>query len=142
MKTWLPIILGFVGGVAVTGLVVVGLIVGGLLYIQKAGADSDKAHQMARDAGAAFGRGTDQEGCISRTLDLEESFVGPYDAPAFVSACLSESRETPNFCDGVPSARSDYNWPKETCVRIGRDTKQCEAAYYEKKYFCEKRNKK
>jgi hypothetical protein len=142
MKTSTKVILGFVAGVVVAGLVVVALLVGGFAYIHKKTMDNIEATEKVRAAGTEFGKTTDQAGCIDKTFDLEAPFASFDYSRMFVAECLSASRPTPNFCDGVPPPLSDLNWEEESCRRIGRDTPLCHAAYSGKMWFCEKRNKK
>ena len=140
MNTSTKVVLGIAGGVVIAGLVVVVLLVGGFLYVDKTMKDAYVAQEKVRAAGTAFGKTTDQAGCIQKTIDLDD----PSDAfdYLFISHCLEESRPTPNFCDGVPPPLSASNWEVQECRRIGRDTPHCHSAYTGKMFFCEKRNKK
>jgi hypothetical protein len=142
MKTWIKILLGFVGGVIFSGCVVVATLVGGFLYIDKKTRDGIEATEKVRAAGTEVGKTTDEAGCIEKTFNLEPPFTGFDSSRMFVRECLRSSRPTPDFCNGVPPPLSNLSWEDAECQRIGRDTPLCRAAFSGKMWHCEKRDKK
>ncbi|HEY0461394.1 MAG TPA: hypothetical protein VGC97_19825 [Pyrinomonadaceae bacterium] len=92
--------------------------------------------------GIAFGKNTDQNGCLEKGFTLEEknnSFDLSNDY--FLEKCLIASRPTPNFCTGVPFV-SGGRWEENECQKIGRDTAQCLAAMSAKRNYCRSDDKK
>lgn len=141
MSTWIKVLIGFAGGVIFSLLVIAGLLFAGFYSIRNHSLRVSEETKATRDAGAAYGRTTDNEGCITRAFDLEKQYATFDFSRMWVAECLATSRETPNFCDGVPGPLKDLNWDKLQCQKIGRDSPLCHAAYSGKQWFCEKRNK-
>ena len=143
MKTSTKVILGIVGGFVLACIAFAASIYTGLTYVSYTMTEGSKRVARVYAAGAEFGRTTDNQGCIEKTMNLEGEIAENFDFRGmFVRECLSESRPTPNFCDGVPPPLKDPNWANVECQKIGRDTPLCHAAYSGKTWFCDKRNKK
>lgn len=119
-------ILTVIGGVLIVGvLAVVG--VAGYLYFSYT-----SKNETAFANGQAFGKASDTTGCVDESIRqfkefkentffsrLEEMHIG-----RFTRGCLATARETPNFCDGVPSAKDiigEMHWSFDRCDKAGLD---------------------
>src|SRR3712207_1104897 len=118
MPTWLKVVL-IVGGLL---LVVVVLAVVGFVYVaQKYGPGLVAAGKQSVEEGRAYGRATDEQGCVDESVARHkraEGFAGIINTSIFMNSCLEVSRPTPNFCDAVPR-RIDFmkaaRWQLDEC---------------------------
>jgi hypothetical protein len=138
MKTKTKVIIGVlvtIGLVAILGIV--GL-VSAWEYASAKFSDPEirKKNDQGITDGIAFGKTTDQNGCLEKGFTLEEKDTS-FDLSNhyFLEKCLKTSRPTPNFCDGVPFF-SGGKWEDEECKKIGRETVACGLAMYEKRDYC------
>jgi len=76
--------------------------------------------------GMAFGKGTDQDGCLAAAFERHrtqppEAQIGVRNA-SFLNGCLSVAKPVPNFCDGVPmgwNALAAQRWSERRCADKG-----------------------
>jgi hypothetical protein len=122
-------ILGCLGGLAF--LVVCG-IVGIVVLVRVLNTPESKQEYEAKlSEGREFGKTMDQAGCMkegfarAKTMTRFEISRSVQNS-AFVEGCLTSSRPTPDFCNGVPAAwkLQDNDWKQEQCERIGMDYMQ------------------
>jgi hypothetical protein len=123
----------------VASFVLLAVIVGVIIYVVS---DKDYARQYsaALAEGREFGRRTDQDGCLRegmmRLKGAEEPSTSQLAAnDAFIGECLSVSRPTPGFCEGVPSVPY-REWVADQCRQLGRADAVCLGVYDAKHTFC------
>lgn len=108
-----------IGGALITALVV------GMNYLESRFNESVKP---AEAEGLAFGKSTDQNGCIdealvrskpNKILDLGAGIA----TGVFVDSCLKTCKPSQGFCDGVPSFwdTKDSEWKVDQCKKRGLD---------------------
>src|SRR5262245_30809916 len=104
MTKGVKIFLGVGCGLLLIGAVAVVVGIFALNYFEK---KLGEGMQKYETEGREFGRKTDQQGCMTEGMRRSAS-IGVLDLSGAVvlstwtDACLKASRETPNFCDGVP----------------------------------------
>ena len=138
MKTKTKIITGAAIALVLLIFVMIGVAVGGWYYIghrlqePKLRAKLDKAW----DDGEAFGKTTDQNGCMTKGLLFTDS-ADSFDLSNndFDHACLSACRKSPGFCDGV---KLDFggHWPDNQCEDRKQNKEACITAFERKQFFC------
>ena len=127
-----------VGTILVLIVVAIGVVIGGFyLVTQKFREPVLRAKlDKAIADGKAFGKTTDNAGCMKKGLTLPTP-TDTFDLSdeEFDHACLDASSPTTDFCTGV-----DFNfggtWPDDQCDKLGNKTHACYAAYREKLDFC------
>jgi hypothetical protein len=125
--------------VGIASFVLVAVVAGVVIYFAL---DKEYARQYsaALAEGREFGKQTDRDGCIreglSRLKGVEEPSVSQLSVnDVFVRECLSVSRETSGFCEGVPLAPY-REWVAEQCKRLGRADAVCLGVFDAKHTFC------
>ena len=138
MKTKTKII---VGVLATGGLMAIMAIIGIVSLWEYAGAkfrspEIRRINDKGIADGIAFGKITDQNGCLEKGFTLEEK-NNAFDLSNnyFLEKCFITSRPTPNFCAGVPFF-SGGKWEENECKKIGRDNDACQAAMTAKRIYC------
>jgi hypothetical protein len=102
MSRTAKIVMLIAGSLAVIAVCVAGI--GALLWARHGRALLD-AGSKQYDEGAAFGRETDEQGCLDRAVARYKAsggIPGSMGAGIFVRACWSTSRPSPGFCAEVP----------------------------------------
>lgn len=64
-----------------------------------------EAGQRQIDQGTAYGKQTDEQGCLDEAISrykAKRGMTGSIASGLFLRSCLEESRPTPGFCDQVP----------------------------------------
>ena len=132
------------GVLLIAGLVVVVAVV---IAMKTWGPEFLEATTRAEAAGREFGKSTDQQGCMKEAIQRSKS-ASPVDIGAsmqlsvFADSCLKVSRDTQNFCDGVPSMFSleANEWSVEECRKAGADPEKtaCVHIMKRKHQFCAK----
>ena len=132
------------GLVLIVGLVVV---IGGFIAVRTWGPQFIESTTRGDAEGREFGKTTDRQGCMKEGMERSRS-KGVLDLGAgmelsiFVDSCLKVSRETPNFCDGVPSMFSfeANDWAAGECKKAGLDPEKtaCVHILKRKHQFCNK----
>lgn len=145
MPTWLKVVLIVGGLLLVLALAAVGTIV----YVaQKYGPGLVEAGKHALDEGQAYGRTSDEQGCVDEAVARHkraEGFTGILHTNLFMRSCLDASRPTPNFCDAVPQ-RMEFvkaaRWQLDECKRYGlTPEKQCGQLFQQVQQYCEQRGR-
>lgn len=98
-----------------------GCVAAGVWWWSRNGDEFMARGQAATAEGGEAGRGTDEAGCVqlarARAAD-DGSVSAMVSHNVFLNACLSEARETPGFCRGVP-AESEFGatqeWRRKQC---------------------------
>ena len=144
MKKGAKIALGVGCGVLLVIVVVIVLGILALNFFEKSVGESMQKYETD---GREFGRGTDQQGCISEAMKRSASF-GLLDLSAgmglsaFTDACLGSSRPTSGFCDGVPSfwSMKENEWGMSLCKKAGVDPEKTACIHVTKRkhQFCSK----
>lgn len=132
---------GIAAFVIVGGLVA---LVAGVLYFTS-DKDFDRKYEASKVEGGEFGKATDQQGCMQEGLkrakkmnifNINQLMINK----GFVSECLTASRPTPGFCNGVPSKWTSgfTEWEEKQCKKVGMDDVQtgCKSVFEEKVEFC------
>jgi hypothetical protein len=125
-------------------LLVALIAIGGLIYFLSMGPSEDYVEKM--NEGRAFGRSTDQNGCMKEglsrakkilVLDTDNSILND----KFVVGCLDTSRASPGFCDNVPGLvlSTFENWERKQCKKSGMDPvdTDCKSVFSHQVSFCE-----
>lgn len=145
MPTWLKVVL-IVGGLL---LVLVVASVAGLVYVtMKHGPALVEAGKQSIEEGQAYGRGTDEEGCVGEAASRHgrsDGVTAAIKTSLFLHACLDVSRPTPHFCDTVPS-RTEFmkgaQWQLDECKRYGLNPEQqCGQLFQQVQQYCERRGR-
>ncbi len=143
MPTWLKVTL-IIGGILF--VLFVGLAVAGVYVVRTYGPGLMETTQQGVEEGGTFGRGTDNEGCVTESLLRHEAAKGFNDAikaGLFLRACLEASRPTPAFCDAVPGRLQFVKaaqWQSDQCKGRGHaDSAPCKQVFQQVQEFCEDR---
>ena len=145
MPTWLKVVL-IVGGLL---LVLLLASVGVIVYVaQKYGPQLVEAGKHSLDEGQAYGRKTDEQGCVDESVARHkraEGFTDILNTNLFMRSCLEASRPTPNFCDAVPQ-RIEFmkaaRWQLDECKRYGLSPEsQCGQLFQQVQQYCEQRGR-
>src|SRR5918911_5014504 len=102
MPTWLKVLL-IIGGLIV--LLIIVTVVAGVIVVRRYGPQLVEMGKQTLEEGAAYGRRTDNEGCLNEAVARHaraEGFTDMIKLNVFMRACLEASRPTPGFCDAVP----------------------------------------
>lgn len=131
------IALGVLGVVSIVAIAALGAVI----YF----ALDKKQYDAKMDEGIAFGKTTDQRGCMQEGLARAKKMSG-YDInqltanQAFVEQCLKLSRPAAGFCDDVPPIwnLSDSKWEQKQCEKVGLDVLRtgCRPVFVAKESFC------
>ncbi len=119
------IILGF-GALA---FVVLGLT--GWWWWSQHGAEFQANTMKGIDQGIAFGKLTDQDGCLKEGFDRNHKNPDAVAAQfnlMFLSGCLSTAKPSPEFCQDVPSQWNTFaasRWTTQRCVAEGLNESTC-----------------
>ena len=141
MPKWLKVTL-IVGAVLLVMLIA--LVATGVYFVRKYGPAIVESGKQVMEEGEAFGRQSDNEGCLLEGISRHKTadgFTELIKANLFLRACLDASRPTPNFCDGVPG-RTEFiksaQWQIEQCKNYGLSTdRQCQQIFQQVQQFCE-----
>jgi hypothetical protein len=134
-------------GVGCGGLLLIGIVVfvGGYFALNYVERNLGETTKKIEAEGREFGKTTDKQGCMKEAVRRSESiglldFTGGVALAAFTDACIETSRETKNFCDGVPSFwdMKDTDWAVAECQKVGVDPEKtaCVHVYKRKHRFC------
>jgi hypothetical protein len=143
MPTWLKVLLavGCVFLVLLVAAVVVGYVV-----VRKYGPGFVESTSKSLEEGSAYGRQTDNVGCLNEAVARQAHVSGMMDMISngvFMETCLGASRPTPGFCDGVPRQLEFMKaaaWQQQQCKRFGlKPEQQCGQLFQAVQRFCEKR---
>ena len=142
MPSWLKVVL-IVGGLL---LLLLAASVGVLVYVaMKHGPGMVEAGKHSLEEGAAYGRGTDEEGCVDEAVARHGRADGLTDlinTNLFLRSCLEASRPTPRFCDSVPQRiefMKSARWRLDECKRRGLSPEeQCGQLFQQVQQYCER----
>lgn len=138
VKTRTKIIIGSVLAVFLFGFLAVAGIAGGIAYLVKEVESPERVEKRnkAKAAGLEFAKTADQNGCMEKSFSLEDSSdTFDLSGEEFTQNCLTASRPTANFCEGVPFLFK-REWVREQCEKVGHETNPCYAAFSQKIDFC------
>ena len=139
---------GLVKGLLISGgviVLVVLIIIGvGVYWVSMHGGEwLDKTKKSVAE-GQDFGKGTDNQGCLAEAISRhrkDASMSSAIGTQVFLAACLPSSRETPDFCEGVPG-RMEFlksgQWQVEQCHKEGLTDSYCPQLFAAVQNFCEK----
>lgn len=107
------------------------------------------AGRQAMDEGRAFGRQTDNDGCMAEAVARarhEQGFGAALNHNLFLRACLEASRPVPGFCSAVP-ARTEFmksvRWQQQKCHDAGlAGDAYCGQLFTQVQQFCEAQQSK
>jgi hypothetical protein len=97
-----------------------------LLWSRHGGAMVE-ATQKQGEQGSAFGRETDEAGCLNEAVSrykVNRGFAGSMSTSIFVGACFQTSAPTAGFCDRVPKpfdVLAGARWQTEQARKAGID---------------------
>lgn len=145
MPTWLKVVL-IVGGLLF--VLAVAAVVGIVYVAQKYGPGLVEAGKQAVSEGQAYGRTTDEQGCVDEAVARHkraEGFTDMLNSSLFIRSCLDASSPTPNFCDAVPQ-RLEFmkaaRWQLDECKRYGLSPEsQCGQLFQQVQQYCEGRGR-
>ena len=146
MPTWIKVVI--VGAVLLV-LLYVGGAVAVYFFARSYGPGLMEAGKQTYDEGVAYGRRTDNEGCLNEAVARQARGGGFGDMikiNLFMRACLEVSRPTPGFCDDVPRQTEfmkAVGWQQRQCQRYGLSVeKQCGQLFQQVQQFCELRRER
>ncbi|HXD32644.1 MAG TPA: hypothetical protein VN643_16095 [Pyrinomonadaceae bacterium] len=139
---------GLVKGLLISGVVivlVVLIIVGAAAYwISTRGGEWIEKGKQSVAEGQAFGKETDNQGCLTEALTRhrkDASMSGAISIQVFLTACFPSSRQTPGFCDEVPR-RTEFiksgQWQVQQCQKEGLRDSYCPQIFSAVQNFCER----
>ena len=138
MKTMTKVIIGSVIIVFLLGFLTIAGIVGGVAYLIKEVEKPERVEKRnkAKAAGLEFAKTADQNGCMEKSFSFEDS-SDTFDLSSgeFTQNCLTASRPSANFCEGVPFLFK-REWVQEQCEKAGHETSPCYEAFSQKIDFC------
>ena len=123
------------------GMVLILIGAGALWWVNNKDAMIAQARE-ARDAGAALGKTTDNNGCFEESLTRHRQCDGMpchISNNLFLSACLENSRPNEGFCTGVPKIEemmSTVQWRLRQCSNRGISDNYCNELFGEIQNYC------
>jgi hypothetical protein len=124
-------------------LLIVGVVGFGAYWLSRHKDQLVKSAENARSDGAAFGRATDNQGCLAEALRRHKEHHGFSDAilnNLFIDGCFEASRPTGGFCDGVPrlsELTESVRWRLKRCTEAGLSDSYCGNLFGEVQKYCE-----
>jgi hypothetical protein len=103
--------------------------------------------KKSMEDGAAFGRQTDNQGCVDEALarhKRDNGFTSAIANNLFLQGCLRASRPTPNFCDAVPrqsEITKSISWRLDKCAEAGVNDQYCGNLFAQVQTFCESKRR-
>jgi hypothetical protein len=97
------------------------------------------------DRGVAFGRQTDESGCLDEAVTRYKrngGVSGSIAAGVFVKACWTTSRPTAGFCDQVPKPLDVFRaarWQTEQSKKAGIDDQFGGQIFAQQRTYCDSR---
>jgi hypothetical protein len=94
------------------------------------------------EQGLAFGKETDESGCLDQALTRykgNRGMTGSLSAGVFVRACWTSSRPTAGFCDRVPKPLDIFTaarWQVEQSRRAGVDEQLGGQIFAQQRAYC------
>jgi hypothetical protein len=124
--------MSFTGKIVIAAVVCAVLIIAGTVGLgaylwSRHGRGLIENNERQHEQGLAFGRQTDESGCLNEAVaryKRNSGFTGAMPAALFVQACLRSSRPTAGFCDQVPKPFDVLRatpWKLEQSRRVGID---------------------
>lgn len=139
MKTKTKVIAGVLIAFVLIIMVVIGLVGGGLYNMNRRLNDPALRAKLnkAWDDGEAFGKTTDQNGCLAKGLTFTDS-TDTFDLSNadFDTGCFMTCKPSPGFCDGVPKF-FDRHWTDDQCAAKKENIDACLSVFYEKLSTCQ-----
>ena len=123
----------------------IAVVIGGVFAVTTWGPGFIESMDRTETQGRELGKTTDQHGCIKEGVERSKStslidLRAGIELSGFVEACLSVSRRTENFCQGVPSlfSLSASEWEMAECKKAGVDPEKtgCVHVMKRKHQFC------
>jgi hypothetical protein len=140
MPGWLKALIAVV---IIFVLLAAGVIVGGVVWWSR---NKDKLLGSVKNAmteGRAYGRTTDNQGCVDESLaryKRDPGFGSVIATNLFDTACLDASRATPGFCSDVPKETEfikSGQWRAEQCRRVDLSSDSyCQQLFQPVQQFC------
>ncbi|MGH9750298.1 MAG: hypothetical protein ACRD6R_10280 [Candidatus Polarisedimenticolia bacterium] len=127
---------------AVLAIAAVGI---GMWWWSKHGLALQTQAKTARAEGSAFGRDTDERGCLAealRRVEGDSGFRAGIAASMFVTACLETGATSEGFCDEVPPTSeilTGGGWRAARCREAGLDATVCGTILKQVQSHCDAR---
>lgn len=132
--------------VALVMLVVLAITGMGVYWWSQHGQRLVEGVQNAQTEGEAFGRQTDNAGCLEEILSRHRAHHDFSDAlpnSLFLNGCLRTSRPTTGFCEGVPRGNefgATIEWQMQQCRQANLTDSYCGQLFQQVQQHCERRN--
>ena len=126
-------------------LCVIGTVGLGAYLWSRYGRGMVESTEKQHDQGLAFGRQTDESGCLNEAIARYKrngGFTGYMPAGAFVQSCWRSSRPTDGFCDQVPKPfdlLTGARWKRAQASRVGIDQQYGGQIFVLQQAHCESR---
>lgn len=141
MRTRNKVLLGLLGVVLAAAL---WAWLAGPAWLERFNQRQHEARATFTAQGEAFGRQSDQQGCLEHTLtDFNrcDGFDCTLHHGYFLKACLKEAAPSAGFCDGVPAYREtptedDKTWAKNSCWDRGIRGEGCRLLLKQQQLWC------
>lgn len=138
---------GVVKGILISAIalvLVMVIIIGAAIYwVSSHGGEWLEKTKESVAEGERFGKGTDNQGCITEALARHRknaSMSGALATQLFLASCLPSSDPTPGFCDDVPK-RLEFlksaQWQALQCQRADLRDRYCPQLFAQVQNFCE-----
>ncbi|MCU1268009.1 MAG: hypothetical protein JWM21_4327 [Acidobacteria bacterium] len=136
---------GLIISVAVVAVIAATGIGVGIYWVSTHGGEFLERSKQTMIDGAKFGKGTDNQGCVTETISRykqDPGFSSALSTQLFLQGCLRTSRETPRFCDNVPG-RTEFiksaQWQAEQCAHHQLRDSYCPQIFAKVQMFCDMR---
>lgn len=136
---------GLIISVAVV-VVIIALGIGvGIYWVSVHGGEYVEKSKQSMTDGANFGKGTDNQGCVTETISRykqDQGFSSAIATQLFFQGCLQASRETPGFCEAVPKRTEimeSVKWQTRQCSQYNLRDSYCGQIFGQVQTFCEMR---
>lgn len=134
---------GLIISVVVVAVIIVLAVGVGIYYVSTHGKEWVQKSMQSMSDGQKFGRGTDNEGCVTEAISHYKPDPGLSNALStqlFLQGCLQTSSKTPGFCDTVPK-RTEFlksaAWQAAQCSRHDLHDSYCPQIFAQEQVFCD-----
>jgi hypothetical protein len=123
-------------------VIAVGVVGIGIFLWARHGRDLLDAGSKHYEQGVAFGRQTDEQGCLDEAITrykANRGIAGSLGAGIFVQSCWKRSRPTPGFCTAVPKPLDVFRatrWQLERTRKAGIDNDLGGQIFVQMRNYC------
>jgi hypothetical protein len=112
-------------------------------WTSNSGALMEQAKQAYTD-GTKMGASLDENGCLAAATERQktksnQTFIETTRTGVTLAACLSASKVSDGFCDGVPSPKNPIDsatWAARVCLKSGATDSSCQSLMQHVTHHC------